>query len=376
MAASFVAAELLGPVTGGACCGSSAMQRQLAERGGLQRQLLQLLLLGMRDAAEQLRATATATKANTNLACALASNVLSALNCNTALHAALQAELRGPGSRQLLQDAAALVQALPVRLGGGLEDADGSRALVQGIALPVTLWQLMAPDLEQAQQAQRRSAGREVGLSPDDAVLWVVQQMSSAMAGMRLAAAAAASVLPRRNEHTLIVGASNWANLLSKLEPYVGTAAQLAAWTAALDSGLRLAPVLADLELRWRQLSLPLPGMAEGARNMSNSIALLWMAYLPAALTYVSRQFAADLLWCCGLMTVRMRQPCGPATGAAELPCACCHCVHCFWCPATAADMPLVESCSTLSPHVQPRRCPVRCALGGSPSVGSQSACH
>ena len=293
MAASFVAAELLGPVTGGARCGSSAMQRQLAERGGLQRQLLQLLLLGMRDAAEQLRATATATKANTSLACALASNVLSALNCNTALHAALQAELRGPGGRQLLQDAAILVQALPARLGGGLEDAEGSRALVQGIALPVTLWQLMAPDSEQAKQAQRRSAGREAGLSPDDAVLWAVQQMPSAMAGMRLAAAAAASVLPRGSEHTLIAGASNWANLLSKLEPHVGTAAQLAAWTAALDSGLRLAPVLADLELRWRQLSLPLPGMAEGARNLSNSIALLWMAYLPAALTYVSRQFAA-----------------------------------------------------------------------------------
>ena len=255
MAASFVAAELLGPVTGGARCGSSAMQRQLAERGGLQRQLLQLLLLGMRDAAEQLRATATATKANTSLACALASNVLSALTCNTALHAALQAELRGPGGRQLLQDAAILVQALPARLGGGLEDAEGSRALVQGIALPVTLWQLMAPDSEQAKQAQRRSAGREAGLSPDDAVLWAVQQMPSAMAGMRLAAAAAASVLPRGSEHTLIAGASNWANLLSKLEPHVGT--------------------------------------AEGARNLSNSIALLWMAYLPAALTYVSRQFAA-----------------------------------------------------------------------------------
>jgi hypothetical protein len=269
------------------------MQRQLAERGGLQRQLLQLLLLGMRDAAEQLRATATATKANTNLACALASNVVSALNCNTALHPALQAELRRSGGRQLLQDAAALVQALPVRLGGGLETAEGSRALVQGIALPVTLWQLMAPDLEQAQQAQRRSAGREAGLLPDDIVLWAVQQMPSAMAGMRLAAAAAESVLPRGREHTLIVGACNWANLLPKLESHIGTAAQLEAWTAALDSGLRLAPVLADLELRWRQLSLPLPGMAEGARSLSNSIALLWTNYLLAALAYVSRQFAA-----------------------------------------------------------------------------------
>jgi hypothetical protein len=268
MTLSFVVAELLGSAEHTACCGSSAMQQQLTQHGTLPRRLLQLLLAGMRLATRQVRAMVVGSD-EAIVTCSLVSNLLSALNGGTPVHAALQSELRGPGARQVLRDVADLLQALPAGFAAGVSP-ESSRALVQAAGLPPMLWQSIGRRTLLA--GQQGAAGRQEALSVHEAALWVAEQMPNALATLQLAGAAEqASVLPPECKHTLVNGVNNWAVMaydIFCLRPTISSAAQLAAWTAAVESSHRLLPLLADLQMRWHQDRQDLPP-AVGSRRIS-----------------------------------------------------------------------------------------------------------
>lgn len=88
-----------------------------------------------------------------------------------------------------------------------------------------------------------------------------------------------------------MAGIYNWGCMLGGLDPQIDSGAQLVAWTAALDSGLRLLPVLADLQLRWRQQGRVAEGA--GAEALVQAILLLWASLPHTASAFVACQLAA-----------------------------------------------------------------------------------